>query len=81
MFKKSKSETFKVKGSELLKKFKELVHEGNVRKIVIKNNAGKILVQFPLSVGIVGAVLAPLLAVVGAIAALVTECTITIERD
>lgn len=81
MFKKSKSETFKVKGSELLKKFKELIHEGNVRKVIIKNKEGKVLVQFPLIIGVVSAVLAPILAVVGAIAALVTECTITVERD
>ena len=75
-----KKETFKVKGEELLGKVKELVNEGNVRQITIKNREGKKLIVLPLTVGVVGAVLAPILAAVGAIAALVTECTITVER-
>lgn len=73
-------EIFKVKGEELLKKFKELVAEGNVRTITIKNAEGKVIVRFPLTVGVVGVVLAPVLAAVGAVAALLTECTITVER-
>ncbi|MBP7832410.1 MAG: DUF4342 domain-containing protein [Candidatus Levybacteria bacterium] len=75
-----KSETFKLNGDDLLKKVKELIHEGNVRRIIIKDKKGKSLVEFPLSVGVVGTVIAPVLAAVGAIAALVTECSITVER-
>lgn len=76
-----RKEEFKVNGDELLKKVKELINEGNVRRIVISNKEGKSLVELPLSVGLVGAVLAPMLAAVGAVAALVTECTIAVERD
>lgn len=78
---KKKSEQFNIKGEELLKKFKELIAEGNVRKITIKDKNGKTLVVFPLTVGVIGAIIAPVLAAVGAIAALVTECTISVERD
>ena len=74
-------EEFKVKGEELLQKVKSLVAEGNVRRITIKNKDGKTLIELPLTVGVIGAVLAPMLAAVGAIAALVTECTITVERE
>ncbi|HLD11721.1 MAG TPA: DUF4342 domain-containing protein [Patescibacteria group bacterium] len=77
---KKKEETFKVKGEELLKKFKELVKEGNVREITITDKNGKTLIVLPLTIGVVGAVLAPVLAAVGAIAALVTECTISVKR-
>ena len=73
-------EEFKVSGEKLLAKVKELIKEGNVRKITIKDKKGKTLVEFPLTIGVVGAVLAPVLAAVGAIAALVTECTISVER-
>jgi hypothetical protein len=75
-----KQETFKISGEELLKKVKELIKEGNIRKITILDKEGKELVTFPLTIGVVGAVLAPVLAAVGAIAALVTECTIKVER-
>ena len=79
---KSKTEeTFKVKGEELLTKVKQLVKEGNVRKISIKDKKGKTLVEFPLTVGVVGVLLIPVWAAVGAIAALVTECSITVERN
>ncbi len=77
---KKKKESFQVKGEELLKKVKELIREGNIRKITIKDKKGKELVVFPLSVGVVGAVLVPVLAAIGAIAALVTECTLSVER-
>ena len=73
-------EEFVVKGEELLAKVKELIKEGNVRQITIKNKEGKILIVLPLTMGVVGVVLAPALAAVGSIAALVTECTITVER-
>lgn len=75
-----KSETFKVSGEDLLKKVKELIREGNVREISIVDKKGKTLMVLPLTVGVVGAILAPVLAAVGAIAALVTECTIKVER-
>ena len=74
-------EFFDIKGDQLLKKVKELIEEGNVRKIIIKDKAGKELMSFPMTVGVVGAVLAPVLAAVGALAALVTDCTIAIERE
>lgn len=74
-------EDFKVNGENLLKKVKELIKEGNVRKITIKDKEGKELVAFPLTFGVVGAVLAPILAAVGALAALIGECTISVERD
>lgn len=76
-----KNETFKVAGENLLKEVKRLINEGNIRKITIKDKKGKTLVEFPLTIGVVGTVLAPVLAAVGAIAALVTECTISIERE
>lgn len=75
------TEEFKVKGEDLLNKVKEIVNEGNVRRIIVKDKDGKTLVELPLTVGVIGAALAPLLAAVGAIAALVTECTIAVERE
>lgn len=78
---KTTQEEFKVNGEELLAKVKQLVNEGNVRRIIIKSKDGKSLAEFPLTIGIVGAVIAPILAAVGAIAALVTECTIVVERE
>jgi hypothetical protein len=75
-----KKETYEIRGDDLLKKVKDLIKEGNVRKITISDKAGKELVTFPLTIGVIGAVIAPVLAAVGAIAALVTECTITVER-
>lgn len=75
------TESFKVNGAELLSKVKSVINEGNVRKITIKDKNGKTLIHVPLTLGVVGAVLAPVLAAIGAIAALVTECTITVERE
>ena len=74
-------ETFSVNGEQLLKKIKELIAEGNVRKITIHDKSGKEIMSFPLTIGVVGAVLLPVMAAVGAIAALVTECTISVERE
>ncbi len=76
-----KTEEFKVSGEDLLKKVKALIAEGNIRRITIRNKQGKSIVELPLTIGVVGAVLAPPLAAVGAIAALVTECTIVVERE
>lgn len=75
-----KTEEFKVKGEQLLKKVRQLIREGNVRKIIIKDKKGKVVVEFPVTVGVVGVALAPALAAVGAIAALLTELTITVKR-
>jgi hypothetical protein len=75
------TEEFKVNGEDLLKKVKEIISEGNARKITVKSKEGKSIVELPLTIGVVGAALAPLLAAVGAIAALVTECTIVVERE
>jgi hypothetical protein len=77
---KTRTEEFRVNGEQLLDKIKELIHEGNIRRIIIKNKAGQTIVEFPVTVGVVGAVLAPYLAAVGAIAALVTEATIVVEK-
>lgn len=77
----TKQEEFKVSGDGLLAKVKQLINEGNIRKITIKDKNGKEFISFPLTIGVVGAVLAPILAAVGAIAALVSECTISVERE
>jgi hypothetical protein len=75
-----KQEEFRLNGDELLAKVKQLINEGNVRRIIIKNKEGNTLIEIPLTVGIVGALLAPVLVAVGAIAAVVTECTLVVER-
>ena len=80
-----RQEEFRVNGEELLAKVKQLIAEGNVRRIIIKNKEGKTLIELPLTIGVVGvtaaALLAPVLAAVGAIAALVTECSVVVERE
>lgn len=73
-------EFFTTTGENLLQKIRELIEEGNVRRITITEKSGKELMSFPLTIGVVGAVLAPVLAAVGALAALIGECTITVER-
>ena len=73
-------ETFKVKGDDLLKRIKKILHEGNVRRVVIKQGS-KTVMEFPMTVGVVGALAAPALAALGAVAALLSECTIEVERD
>ena len=72
-------EEFKVSGSELVDKVKQLFHEGNIRRIVIKQD-GRTVMELPLTVAAVGVVVAPVLAAVGAFAALVTNCSILVER-
>jgi hypothetical protein len=74
-------ESIQIHGEKLLNKVKELVKEGNVRKISIHEKDGRELMSFPLSLGVVGAVFAPVLAAVGALAALIGECSITVERE
>jgi len=77
---KVRTEEHKVSGDNLVAKIKELVREGNIRRIIIKNEEGKTLIEVPLTLGVVGAVLLPVLAAIGAIAALVTDCTIVVEK-
>lgn len=77
---KPKTETFEIKGEKLVETVKNLIEEGNVRKIIINDKKGKTIAEFPLTIGVVGALIAPVLAAVGAIAALLTECTLTVER-
>lgn len=74
-------ETFHVSGEELLKKVKELIKEANVRRIIVKDKKGEVIAEFPLALGAVLTVLLPVLAAVGAIAALLTEGSITVVRD
>lgn len=74
-------ETFCINGENLLKKIKELIAEGNVRKITIADKNDKEIISFPVTIGVVGIVLAPVFAAVGALAAILTECKITVERS
>ena len=76
----SNQETFRVSGDEILSKVKEIIREGNARKIIIKNDKDETIIEFPVTGGVVGVVLAPVFAAVGAIAALVTDCTIIVEK-
>jgi hypothetical protein len=71
---------YQVRGDDLLHKVKELVHEGNIRRIIIKNEEGKRLIEIPLTLGVVGIALLPVWAAIGAIAALVSDCTIVVEK-
>lgn len=73
-------EEFKVSGDEILKKIKELIHAGNVRRIILKDGKGEVLMEIPITFAVVGTLFAPVLAAIGALAALVTECTITVIR-
>ncbi len=74
------TEEFRVSGEELLAKVKELIREGNIRRITLKNEAGETVIEIPLTFGVIGAVIAPALAAVGAIAALVAKWTIVVEK-
>lgn len=76
----NKNEEFKVSGEEILKKVKEVINEGNARRIIIKDEKGEIIMEIPLTFAVVGTVLAPILAAVGAMAALVTNCTIVVQK-
>ena len=76
----SRTERYRVTGDKLVGKVKELVREGNVRRITIRNDDGEALIEIPLTIGVVGAVLLPVWAALGAIAALVANCSIEVER-
>ena len=80
MPKKTKQEEFKVSGDRLVKKVKELIKEGNARRIIIKNDKAETLLEIPLTIGAVGVLAAPIFAAVGALAALVTKCTIVVVK-
>lgn len=73
-------EEFRVTGGEILDKIKEILHEGNVRRIILKDEKGKTFMEIPLTVGVVGALVAPVLAAVGAVAALASNLTIVVEK-
>ncbi len=77
----SNTEEFQFSGDTLLAKIKEIIREGNIRRVVIKNEEGKVLIDIPLTVGVVGTLLAPQLAAIGAIAALVIRGSILIEKQ
>lgn len=77
---KSSWESFKVTGDEIMTKVKEIIKEGNARRIIIKNDKDETIMEFPLTIGAIGAVLAPVFAAVGTLAALATNCTILVEK-
>ncbi|HLF72764.1 MAG TPA: DUF4342 domain-containing protein [Anaerolineales bacterium] len=74
------TEEFHVNGEKLIARIKKLLHEGNIRRIIIKDKEGKTVMEIPLTIGVVGALLAPTLAALGAVAALVTEATVVVEK-
>lgn len=75
------SEEFKVKGEELVEKIKQLIHEGNVRRLIIKDEEGKVYLEIPVTFGVIGALFAPMLAAVGAIAAMVANLKVEVIRS
>jgi len=77
---KIRRDEFVISGEKLVSTVKKLVREGNIRRVTIKNKEGKTLIEIPLTFGVVGALFLPTLAAIGAIAALVTECTIVVEK-
>jgi hypothetical protein len=78
---KFRTEEFRVEGEKLISKIKELFHEGNVRRVIIKDKEGKTIMEIPMTLGVVGVLIAPQLAAIGAIAALLTEATIVVEKS
>lgn len=78
---KFRTEEFRVEGEKLIAKIKELLHEGNIRRIIIKDKDGKTVMEIPMTLGVVGVLVAPQLAAIGAIAALITEATIVLEKS
>ncbi|MDD8030547.1 MAG: DUF4342 domain-containing protein [Acidobacteriota bacterium] len=79
--KKTRFEEFKVTGSEILEKIKEIIKEGNARRIIFKTEDGKTFMEIPLTVGIVGTLIAPVWAAIGAVAALASKLTIVVEKE
>jgi hypothetical protein len=77
---KTNHESFKVSGDEIMAKVKEIIKEGNARRIIIKNEKDEVIMEFPLTIGAIGVVLAPIFAAVGTLTALATHCTIVVEK-
>jgi len=77
---KFRTEEFRVNGEELIARIKNLINEGNIRRVIIKDKEGKVVFEIPLTFGVVGALIAPQLAAIGAIAALLTEATVVVEK-
>lgn len=77
---KTTTQEFRIAGDQVLKKIKELVKEGNIRRVILKNEKGKTLAEFPLTVGVVGIALLPIWAAIGTVAALVANLTIVVEK-
>lgn len=76
----TRTEEFKIEGGKVLDKIRELIHQGNIRRIILKNEEGRTLIEIPLTLGLVGAALLPVFAAVGALAALVTRMTLVVEK-
>ena len=76
----TRTETFKIDGGKVLDTIKDLIHQGNIRRIILKNEDGKTLIEIPLTLGLVGAALLPVFAAVGALAAVVTRMVIVVEK-
>jgi len=75
-----KTEEFEVSSDDLVKTVKKLIHEGNIRRIIIKDEKGKLLLEIPVTIGVIGVVIAPWLAALGVIGAIATNCKIVVER-
>ncbi len=75
------SEEFRVRGEELVEKVKQLIHEGNVRRLIIKDQDGHVYLEIPVTIGVIGALFAPMLAAVGAVAAMVADLKVEVIRD
>ena len=76
-----RTQEFTVNGDEVVAKVKELIHEGNIRRIILKNEDGRTMLEVPLTIGLIGAALLPVLAAIGAAAAIASRCTLVVERD
>lgn len=77
---KGRSEEFKLDGAQVIAKIKELIHQGNIRRIIVKNEEGRTLIEVPLALGLVGVALLPVYAAIGAIAAMATRMIIVVEK-
>jgi hypothetical protein len=77
----TRTQEFTVNGDEVVAKVKELIHEGNIRRIIIKNEDGRTMLEVPLTIGLIGAALLPVFAAIGAAAAIATRCTLVVERN
>jgi hypothetical protein len=78
--KKVRTEEYRVDGGQILEKIKDLIHQGNIRRIIVKNEGGETLIEIPLTLGVVGAALLPVFAAVGALAAVAARCIIVVEK-